>query len=280
MKSALYAFTVLLAACGAGCNTSSRDERHPFKAPFLIDSVAVPEKAYETFEMQQALNYLIYTGSLTDTIKIHENDGFHYVNYTEYQENEKAPGYKPKLKIYTSKNQLLAVHSPLFSEPPLLLDSSNGFEIDSIATAKAYEEWLNEPKVYIQSIPVFIYNASDDTAYLNHQDGRIIMIQEAKDERGQWKPIELWRYSWCGNSYAAQGLLPNYLAIVTIFKYDGDFETDIRLKLRNGKEVIYSDSFRGKINKSQFELPRDIVENVLPHKPDKKRYINRLFLNE
>lgn len=52
---------------------------------------------------------------------------------------------------------------------------------------KAIDKWEERPRNTFQAVPIFIYNPTKDTMYLNQQDGRVIMIQEAKDEKGQWE---------------------------------------------------------------------------------------------
>ena len=282
MKTTIYILTILLFACGQSADKTNITLQNDFSIPFILDSLAAPDKTYRTSEMQVPINDIIYNGNFSDTINLSGYDRYDYDNYLDFQDYRDSSIVKHGLKLYISNRQLLAIDLENFSipPPPTLVENSNEFEFDSIATAKTYDKWKQRPRNYIQAIPVFIHNPSKDTIYLDQQDGRVIMIQEAKDENGQWKPIEFWRYSWCGNSYGAVGLLPNTVAIVKIFKYEGDFETEIRLKLKNGNDIIYSDSFKGKINKSQFDLPSDIKENYLARKLDDKEYLDRIFLNK
>src|SRR5690606_25952649 len=102
-----------------------------------------------------------------------------------------------------------------------------------------------QPRNILKAMPVFITNNSKDTIFLDYQDLNAFIIQEAMDENGNWKPIEYWQYSWCGNSYDATGLLPNQFIVIKINKYSGNFETLLRVKLLNAKKVYYSNTFKG-----------------------------------
>ena len=42
---------------------------------------------------------------------------------------------------------------------------------------------------------------TDTVQSVRQQDGTVRMIQEAKDSSGEWKPIEFWQNTSCGNSY-------------------------------------------------------------------------------
>lgn len=114
----------------------------------------------------------------------------------------------------------------------------------------------------------YLINNTDSTVKLTRQDGSLIMIQEALDEEGEWKPIEHWVPSRCGNSY----FHPLYIdsgeyVIIPIRKYKGSFKTKIRLKFVYKREVHFSDSFDASINKSQFEKMTKEVRGVLYNGP-------------
>lgn len=116
------------------------------------------------------------------------------------------------------------------------------------------DEWEDREINFVEAYPVFIYNNSDSVINLTVQDGMISLIQEAKDEQGKWRPIEYWTYSWCGNSYSALSIKPGFYALTKIYKYNGDFDTLLRLKTIVKGETLYSNPIKGSINKSQFEL--------------------------
>ncbi|MCB9195074.1 MAG: hypothetical protein H6600_09450 [Flavobacteriales bacterium] len=112
----------------------------------------------------------------------------------------------------------------------------------------------------------YLANTTDTLFKATRQDGSLIMIQEAQNEKGEWKPIEYWVPSGCGNSYFDPlELKPNHFAKVAIVKYSGSFKTQLRLKLRYSRKckVLYSEPFRGSIEPSQFELMKDEVNGIL-----------------
>lgn len=116
---------------------------------------------------------------------------------------------------------------------------------------------------YITGMVVSFTNSTNDTILLSGQDGSIIMIQEAINPIGEWQPIEYWQNSSCGNSNVQIYFPPNSSIEVGSFRYTGSFKTKIRFKFRffnekpiNGKyekKIIYSESFDGKVNYSQFQ---------------------------
>ncbi len=110
----------------------------------------------------------------------------------------------------------------------------------------------------------YLVNTTDTTFHAKRQDGSLIMIQEAKDENGEWKPIEFWIPSGCGNSYFNPlELAPNEFAKVAIVKYSGRFQTELRLKFKYSSEIMYSQPFSGSINPAQLEEEKDNVNGIL-----------------
>jgi hypothetical protein len=108
----------------------------------------------------------------------------------------------------------------------------------------------------VKSFPVYLANMSmDKTATVETQDGSLVMVTEAKDDRGNWKPLEYWSYSWCGNSYFSLEVEPQHFVFTRGIKCSGDFYTTCRLKLLNAKDSLYSNEFKMTINRNQFTKP-------------------------
>jgi hypothetical protein len=126
--------------------------------------------------------------------------------------------------------------------------------------------WLEDmPKEYFTG---YLINASDSIFNAEKQDGSLIMIQEAIDKNGDWQPIEYWTYSGCGNSYFHPlTLKPGKYIMIPIKKYNGNYKTKIRLKLKKDKSIFYSDPFDGSIETSQFDKKTDNVDGILYHGP-------------
>jgi hypothetical protein len=107
---------------------------------------------------------------------------------------------------------------------------------------------------------IYIFNKSTDSLKISSQDWHLYLIQEAKNQNGEWKPIEYWQYSWCGNSYLSEQLEPNGILKTESKIYKGNFETQIRFKLLNDDKIYYSSPIVGFVNLSQFIIPNDITE--------------------
>ncbi|XLS27953.1 hypothetical protein ACJD0Z_12175 [Flavobacteriaceae bacterium M23B6Z8] len=107
---------------------------------------------------------------------------------------------------------------------------------------------------------IYVFNKTNDSLKISSQDGHLFLIQEAKNKKGDWKPIEYWEYSWCGNSYLRDKLEPNGILKTESKVYNGNFETQIRFKLLNDDKVYYSNPMVGFVNLLQFEIPNDITD--------------------
>ncbi|WP_417266206.1 hypothetical protein [Brumimicrobium sp.] len=113
----------------------------------------------------------------------------------------------------------------------------------------------------------YLINTSDSTFSSKLQDGSLLMIQEAMNEKEEWVPIEYWVKSGCGNSYRTLNLKPGQQVMIPIKKYQGSFKTKIRLKLQTGKEVFYSQTFEGAIELTQFNKETESVGGILYRGP-------------
>ncbi len=108
-----------------------------------------------------------------------------------------------------------------------------------------------------------VYNNTEDTISYPSQDGQIVYIQEALDEEGQWKSIEYWVNSTCGNSYFNSMLNANTYTWFLINKYKGDYKTKLRVKYKLQKGYKYSPEFEGYINTEQFNQPNSLRDDQL-----------------
>lgn len=114
----------------------------------------------------------------------------------------------------------------------------------------------------------FLVNTTDTSFHAQRQDGSLIMIQEAQDADGEWKPIEYWVWSGCGNSYFSPlELMPGECVYIPIRRYQGEMHTKIRLKMDTGKGIFYSEPFESTISKAQFEKETGNVGGILYHGP-------------
>lgn len=105
----------------------------------------------------------------------------------------------------------------------------------------------------LEFFTAYLINQTDTIVQMIHQDGSLMMIQEALDSNGNWRPIEVWYHSDCGNSYmGSPDLEPRKYFTFYVPKYKGSFKTKLRLKLKIGKSIFYSSTFDGSLDPGQF----------------------------
>lgn len=130
---------------------------------------------------------------------------------------------------------------------------------------KEFERLKDNPGNYFMA---YLVNTSDSAFIAKRQDGSLIMIQEAMDDNGEWKPIEYWVNSGCGNSYHHPLKLdPGKYVMIPIKQYQGKFKTRFRLKLKTARAIFYSEVFEGSMERSQFERKMGNVRGILYNGP-------------
>ncbi len=97
-----------------------------------------------------------------------------------------------------------------------------------------------------------ISNYTQDTIWLPVQDNSAIAILEAKNEQGEWKPIQFWPISGCGNSYRDQSIAPGQTLLLNAKRDLGAIPTAMRLRLHGINRIFVSESFPGTITESLF----------------------------
>ena len=106
---------------------------------------------------------------------------------------------------------------------------------------------------------VGISNHSADTIYIPIQDKSVISILEAKDNNGNWNPIQFWPISGCGNSYYSQIISPNQTLLYSVKKDFGEIPTSMRLRLHGTDTIFVSNEFSGTINSNMFKIKENII---------------------
>ncbi len=107
-------------------------------------------------------------------------------------------------------------------------------------------------------IRINLVNISNISQALTTQNGSLIMIQEALNPQGDWKPIEYWNYSWgFGEVFDEIAVQPTQSLFITAPRYKGEFNTQLRFKLKinprgDADQIVYSQPFEGSIDLSQF----------------------------
>jgi hypothetical protein len=136
------------------------------------------------------------------------------------------------------------------------------------------------PLLKFKSYPVFVINRSDFANSITIEDASMAMIYEAKNEYGIWKPIEYKTYSWCGNSYFSYTLNPDDFALLKVPVQSGDYKTKLRLKIRIGNNIFYSNEIEGIINKSQMHFDNTDSDYASFHYDIYSESYASLFLDE
>ena len=197
-------------------------------------------------KMNNSYNYILYIGKDTTLYDINEDSNKVPYNYF----------YQP-LFIADSLDSLAGqIENITFK---ILVDTASSVQIPFYpdvpkdVPGPQISEWTDKNRKMVNAYPVYIWNPTNKTTSIPVQGVATEIIQEAKDEKGNWRPIEFWLSGFCGNGMWDYVLKPNYYVITSVYKYSGEFETDLRIKFRRGTKVFYSNSFRGKINKTQFD---------------------------
>lgn len=116
---------------------------------------------------------------------------------------------------------------------------------DSLATAE--NQFANS-----MNMAIWIQNNSNDTILFPNQDGSLIGLIEAIDKRGDWRPIQFWWFSWCGNSYVDLILPPKYSIQIGLNNQLGDIKTKMRLKIHGQDTIYFSNEFTGTVSIDDF----------------------------
>lgn len=131
---------------------------------------------------------------------------------------------------------------------------ADGFQLMPDYKKNIYNTYYADSNSYY---PVYLVNETKSIKLLHGKDQHLFALQEAKDSNGTWRPIEMRVPDFCGNGRWALKIHPNEFAAFAMPKYTGNYETDMRVRLKNGDNVLISNAFRGKINYNQFHLKED-----------------------
>jgi len=110
-----------------------------------------------------------------------------------------------------------------------------------------------------KGMKLLLVNTTNEQVAFSASDSLLYIVQEALDQNGEWKTIELMRRSSCGNSNHNVFLGANEYWEFAAARYTGEFKTRLRLRLVKQKSKteqppIYSNEFEGSINQKQFAV--------------------------
>lgn len=120
-----------------------------------------------------------------------------------------------------------------------------------------------------RTIPLRIVNRSNEREFFSAIDSHLFIVQEAKDEKGDWKPIERIPHGTgprdCATGFHRISLKPGQYWNLTGLQYSGPLKTKLRFRVdlgRNDKKypspggkILYSNEFEGSIHPEQFTRP-------------------------
>lgn len=105
--------------------------------------------------------------------------------------------------------------------------------------------------------PVYIVNQTPNLKALIGKDSYVFGLQEAIDTNGFWRPIEGRGFDFCGRGYFGLKLYSGEFAVILFPKYQGEYKTKLRVRIKNGDNIYVSTPFEGTINEDQFYLESD-----------------------
>lgn len=120
-------------------------------------------------------------------------------------------------------------------------------------------QMINNERIYFgqlkgDSYAVYIINNSN-LWYIANMDPEFPILMQAIDRNGEWRHIE-----YRINSKIDPGLYyflePKSYYVTSARKYEGNFKTKLRLKLKQQGGFVYSNEFSGSINENQFIVPK------------------------
>lgn len=256
MKNSIYLLIIIIFISCKKDYVIDKD----FKFPKIIDTLGVATLYYSPNSVENPDNYICKLQKnasicdLRDTIQPYE----YFIDYHSSDTTNRNVIKRDGLKIVVDTTSEITIkrfdsNFELFMNYNWRKDSSSKQKLTDSISYFAVEKFLERNPKLLKAMPVFIINPSSEKVRVEGQDGRLMLIQEALDKSGKWKPIEYWEYSGCGNSYGGIALKPNYFILTKIVKYSGNFKTKIRLKFLNDSIVYYSKPFTASINLSQFD---------------------------
>ena len=138
-----------------------------------------------------------------------------------------------------------------------------------------YKEYVTNIASYFY--PVFVVNETKSTKMFTGKDSYVFAIQEAKDSTGSWYPIESKGFDFCGNGYWGLKIHPNEFAVFLLPVYDGEFNTELRVRLKIGTSVYVSQPFMGNINYNQFYTHPKWPSSEMPKGPQAATIFHRFY---
>lgn len=127
--------------------------------------------------------------------------------------------------------------------------------MDYESSVKYNRNYQNDSTLY-DHYPVYFVNSTNTDKVFFGKDSYAFGIQEAiaKEKYIIWRPIEGRGYDFCGNGHWGLIVHPREFVLVLMRKYEGDYETELRVRFKVDENIVISRPFKGRINVSQFSV--------------------------
>jgi hypothetical protein len=133
----------------------------------------------------------------------------------------------------------------------------NGLElIVDYDNSVKYNRYYQYDSSLYDHYPVYFVNSTQTDKVFYGKDSYVFGIQEAVDniKYGEWRPIEGRGFDFCGNGRWGLIVHPQEFILVLMRKYEGDYETKMRVRFEVGENIFVSRPFKGRINEHQFSI--------------------------
>jgi hypothetical protein len=113
---------------------------------------------------------------------------------------------------------------------------------------------------FFNCYPVYLVNNTNSGKIIYGKDRHVFGLQEAftNEEYGaSWKPIEMKGFDFCGNGHWTKIIQPKEFALLLFVKYDGTEKHTMRVRFKNGANILVSNTFEGMINPKQFTVEKE-----------------------
>ncbi|WP_373553653.1 hypothetical protein [Haliscomenobacter sp.] len=212
----------------------------------LIDSTALVKKFYfYSLENKMAYYPIFYIGEATDSFVLRQ---YPIPRHRGAQPRDYGPlrnwamSFEKLLTIFVDTAMDLAHRSAYghFSKYP-----DNDPILDSIRHYSAF--------------PIIVKNHSDSLIQMGIFSEMWRTVRQAQNPAGEWVDIEnLLEYA-CGTGHRDIVLEPGWVLVAKLMRYQGDYKTLCRLKLRSRGNWVYSNTFVDWIDKKR--LPGKLRED-------------------
>jgi hypothetical protein len=210
------------------------------------------DRAWFPFQIVDSIRFKRLTGLIiTDT----NNKPIDFISSEEESYRQLAQD-EPWSKVFYKKYK----RTEFKSYKDYLIDHNKTSEFwDSLAIAE--NQFSNS-----MDMAVWIQNNSNDTILFPNQDGSLIGLIEAIDSRGEWRPIQYWWFSWCGNSYMDLILPPKKSIQIGLNNQLGDIETKMRFKIHGRDTIYFSNEFLGTVSTDDFIINKKTLLEIIEDK--------------